>query len=308
MDFEGLSRALVDTDCDVMTDEPLAAHTTFRIGGRAALYVLPRTTTALVAAVRLLVRCGVRYRVFGALSNVLCSDAGFCGVILSTRNLTAARVEGHQIIADCGAPMARLAALAASAGLAGLAELSGIPGTLGGAVCMNAGAFGRELCDVFTSCEVYNPAKDQTETRTADALAFAYRHTNLGSAGEILLCATLTLKPDNVMAIANTMREVRERRLASQPHGASAGSIFRRPALHLSAGALIADAGLAGLTMGRAQISTKHAGFIVNLGGASAADVLALIRETRTRVFAATGYTLTCEVEYLRADDTACTS
>ncbi len=298
--MRAFANSLSAEDYEVRVEESLAPHTTFRIGGRAALFVAPRNVAALVRLAAKLHRAGMYYRVFGAFSNILVSDVGMRGVAVVTKHLTDCKQEGNVLIASCGLPLAVLARRALAAGLSGVEGLAGIPGTVGGALVMNAGAFGYEVSDVVTDVLCYLPQTDTLQMLSQSDLAFSYRTSAL-PAGAVVLSVRFRLTADAPDCIAARMTEFAARRRVSQPHLPSAGSIFRRPAPGLSAGKLIADCGMAGMQRGRAQISPIHAGFICNLGGASAADVLHLMREARTRVLAKTGYLLEPEVEYLRA-------
>lgn len=293
---------LTTCDCEVRYNEPLARHTTFHIGGTVSIFAMPRTEQALIAILDQAEACGIRYRVVGGMSNLLCSDAGFRGLIVSTRLLRACQIAGTRLVCGCGLSLVALAHKAMQAGLAGIEPLCGIPGTVGGALFMNAGAYGKEIGALVVSSRCYQPKTGAHVTLSHAAHDFGYRHSALAAQGLICLSAELVLMSDASSTIAERMTELRQRRRESQPAYPSAGSVFRRPAPGLSAGKLIAEQGLGGLQIGGARISEQHAGFIVNTGGATAADVLHLMRIAREQVQRATGYVLETEIEYLSSE------
>ena len=233
-------------------------------------------------------------------TNLLISDEGFRGVaVRPCGELTAVRRQGNDLSAGCAIPLARLALFAQQNALDGLSFAHGIPGTLGGAVVMNAGAYGGEMKDVVTAVRVLTP-EGETAVRRGEELAFAYRRSRFSDSGEIVLGAELSLTSGDGEAIAERMRELMQKRTASQPlDKASAGSTFKRPATGYAA-AMIDGAGLKGYTVGGAQVSEKHAGFVINRGGASFEDVLAVMDHVRERVRAVYGVELEPEVRIIR--------
>lgn len=278
--------------------EPMARHTTFCTGGPAALWVQPDCAEALCTLLTLAREAGVEPVLLGAGSNVLAPDEGLDTLVIQTRGVDSVRVEGTRLTAGCGLSLRRLAVSAQQNGLDGLVFAHGIPGTLGGGLFMNAGAYGGELKDVTVSALVWLP-EGRTERWDTAALDFGYRHSALQDRGAVALEATLALQPGDPAAIAAAMAELQARRTASQPLDfPSAGSTFRRPVGGYAA-ALIDQAGLKGLQIGGAQVSEKHAGFIINRGGASSADILALIAEVQRRVAAQSGIRLEPEVRIL---------
>lgn len=279
----------------VLTDEPLAKHCTFRIGGPAACYVRPDTEEALVATVRALEGARVPYLVIGKGSNLLFDDEGFEGAVVEVgRELSACTIDGTCVRAQAGISLTALAKKAAAAGLAGLEFASGIPGTLGGAVFMNAGAYGGQMSDVVRSARVLSPDGTVSVLDVADG-DFGYRKSPVQDGG-IVLDAVIDLTPDDPEAIAARIADLDERRTTKQPlDKPSAGSTFKRPEGHY-ASALIDEAGLKGWRSGDAAVSEKHAGFVVNLGQATARDVKDVIAHVTDVVEEAYGVSLEPEV------------
>lgn len=259
-------------------NEPLKAHTTFQIGGPAEELAAPESEEELLA---LLARAPAL--VLGAGSNLLVRDAGVAGLtVLLGKDFARIEIEGETIFAQAGARLSHLAQQAMRAGLAGLEFAAGIPGSVGGAVAMNAGAYGGQISDVLEEARVAVDGKIAVFPR--EAMEFGYR-TSLPLARKLVVAgARFRLHRDDPAAIAARMADFAQRRREKQPLSLpSAGSVFKRPEGHF-AGALIEGAGLKGLRVGGAQVSEKHAGFIVNTGGATAADVLALVETIRARV------------------------
>ena len=282
---------------NVRCDEPLAGHTTFRIGGPAQWLVLPRTEDEVAAVVAACREAEVPWRVLGLGSNVLAPDGGLPGVTLKlAENFASVEVlPGGLVRAAAGATNADVAAVACAAGLAGYEFASGIPGTVGGAAIMNAGAYEGQFSDVAVEVRCLVPG-DAIVTLTAAEAAWGYRTSRMMREGLVVLEATLMLRPDAPAAIQARMDDLRERRESKQPlEMPSAGSTFKRPEGHF-AGALIQEAGCQGLSVGGAQVSEKHAGFVVNTGNATATDVLALIAEVQRRVRETSGVKLEPEV------------
>ena len=276
--------------------EPLAGHTTFKIGGPAAVFVQPADEAQLCAAVALCRELAVPYYILGNGSNVLFGDKGWAGAVICLAGMKGGvRREGNTLTAPAGLPLSALCTAAWEAGLAGLEFAYGIPGTVGGAVYMNAGAYGGEMKDVLLSVR-YLTAEGQIEEAPAAALDLGYRHSIFESNGGCILSAQVRLEAGDPAAIRARMDELMGRRRDKQPlDKPSAGSTFKRPA-GAFAGALIDQCGLRGHRHGGAAISEKHCGFVVNLGGATCADVLALCREVQQIVKEQTGYTLEKEI------------
>lgn len=284
---------------NVLLDEAMAEHTTFRIGGPAAIYAVPEGAEAAAAAVAACRAAGVEMLVLGAGSDLLVSDAGFDGAVIAVGDgLGDMAVVGNRLICEAGVLLADAAELACQLGLSGLEFACGIPGTIGGACFMNAGAYGGCMADVLESVEVLNAAGEQM-TLAVDELALGYRASRIADEGLIVLSATLALEAGEVAAIRATMDELTAQREEKQPlELPSAGSTFKRPEGYF-AGKLITDAGLKGYRSGDAAVSEKHAGFVVNLGGASASDVLAVISHVQDEVRRQFGVELEPEVRMI---------
>ncbi len=276
--------------------EPLASHTTFKIGGPAAVFVRPDGEAQLCQAVRLCRQLAVPCYLLGNGSNVLFGDRGYAGAVISTAGMKGeVSRQGDTLTAPAGMPLGVLCMAALHAGLTGLEFAYGIPGTVGGAVYMNAGAYGGEMKDVLVSVR-YLTAEGTVEELPASQLELGYRHSVFETNGGCILAATVRLAPGDPDAIAAKMNELMGRRRDKQPlDKPSAGSTFKRPA-GAFAGALIEQCGLRGHRCGGAAVSEKHCGFVVNLGGATCADVLALCDEVARTVKEQTGYTLEKEV------------
>ena len=282
---------------EIRREEPLSGYTSFGIGGPAKYLLLPASSEELAEVCALLRRLGVRPLVLGNGSNVLAPDEGIDGVVIVTRRASGMELRGETLAADCGAGLTKLAAFAAEAGLTGLEFAYGIPGTLGGALIMNAGAYGGEMKDVTVRAE-YLDGELERQTAAGEALELSYRHSRF-SPEDVVLRAVLRLQPGDRETIRARCRELTEKRKASQPlELPSAGSAFKRPAGGYAA-ALIDQAGLKGYSVGGAQVSEKHAGFVVNRGGATAADVKKLLEDVRKTVQTRTGVLLEPEIKIL---------
>ena len=287
-------------DLEWVCDEPMAKHTSFRIGGPARRMAFPKTREQLVVLAGLLQEAGIEPLLLGNGTNLLVADEGLDTVVINT-SAQLSRVEQTgecELTADAGVSLCQMALFAWKQGLAGLAFAHGIPGTLGGGVVMNAGAYGGELKDVVADVTALYP--DGVRTLTADEMGFSYRHSAFSSGEGIVLGAKLKLEPGDPNAIKAKMDELMARRKASQPlEFPSAGSAFKRPPGHY-AGPLIESCGLKGARIGGAEVSCKHAGFVVNAGGATCADVLALMEKVQKTVFDTYGVLLEPEVKIVR--------
>lgn len=286
---------------ELLENEPMRDHCSFRIGGPARLMAAPSSAEQAQALLRLLREMGLCPFVLGNGTNLLVTDAGLDRVVVRMGDgMAEIRREGETgLRAGCGVPLARLAQRAQTLGLAGLEFAHGIPGTLGGAACMNAGAYGGELKDVAAETLALDENLLPRAFRGAEQ-DFSYRHSAFSDGGFTVLSCVLALTPGDPEEIRGRMRELSERRRASQPlELPSAGSTFKRPAGAYAA-ALIDQAGLKGFAVGGAQVSEKHAGFIVNRGGATFDDVLRLMEAVRETVFRAFGVTLEPEVKIIR--------
>lgn len=294
--MEHLKQKLEEAAIPYSCGEPLARHTSFQIGGPAALFCMPHTAQQLVQAIGLCREEGVRTYILGNGSNLLFSDHGFDGVVVSTRSLEPKiRVEGDRIIAGAGVSLKQVCEEAACYSLTGLEFAYGIPGSLGGAVYMNAGAYGGETRDVLLEVEFLDEA-GQIRSLPVSQLELGYRTSIFARTGWCVLRATLQLHPGDSVQIQQKMDDLMNRRRQKQPlEYPSAGSAFKRPE-GAFAGSLIEQCGLRGFRVGDAAISEKHCGFIVNLGHASCADVLELARQVSERVHRETGFVLEKEI------------
>ncbi len=286
-------------DLPILCEEPMRAHTTFRIGGSARRMAQVRSSGELCALLTLVKEEGWPYLLIGNGSNLLVSDAGIDALVIHTGRLQQIERLGEDMLyAQAGAALAKVAVFAMKHSLTGLEFAHGIPGSLGGAVCMNAGAYGGEMSHVLREVTAWLPGKGEC-CMTGDELALSYRHTYFTDHEGVVLGAKLQLRAGEETAIRARMEELIERRREKQPlEYPSAGSVFKRPAGRF-AGALIEQCGLKGLRTGDAQVSEKHAGFIINKGNATCADVLALIHKIQDIVLARTGVVLEPEIRVI---------
>ncbi len=277
----------------------LARFCTFRIGGPADMAVWPGDIDALSDLILAAESSGTRYLVCGSASNILFSDEGFRGAIIFTTKLKKICVNGNKIHAECGAPLSLLAMSAQRASLSGLEFAYGIPGSLGGAVYMNAGAYGGEISQVLRSSAYLSPKNGKIALLTAEEHDFGYRHSSYMDRDDIILSAEFELVPGNCDEIQRKMDENMEARREKQPLDyPSAGSMFKRAPGHFTA-ALIDKAGLKGCKTGGAEVSAKHAGFVINTGNATAADVVALTEYIASVVFEKYGVRIEREVRLI---------
>ncbi len=286
-------------DLAVECDVPMQRHTSFRIGGPARRMAFPVNREQLVILLGLAQECGIKPFILGKGTNLLVADEGLDTLVIKTEQMNAIRqLDDVTLEADAGISLARLAVFAQQNGLAGLEFAHGIPGSLGGAVFMNAGAYGGEMKQVVI--EVAALFEDGVRYLTADEAQFAYRHSVFSNTDAVVLGAKLRLEKGDSAEIRARMDDLMARRKQSQPlEYPSAGSTFKRPTGYF-AGTLIEQTGLKGLTVGGAQVSEKHAGFVINIGGATCADVTELIAQVQQRVLDAHGVQLEPEVKIIR--------
>ncbi|MBQ8184418.1 MAG: UDP-N-acetylmuramate dehydrogenase [Lachnospiraceae bacterium] len=287
----------------VLQQEPMKRHTTFRIGGPAKYYVTPTTVEALQGTLKACIEAQQPHYVLGNGSNVLVSDAGYDGVIIQLfKNRNDIRIEGQRVVAQAGALLTRISHEAARAGLTGLEFASGIPGTLGGALVMNAGAYGGEMKDVVEKVLVLTPEAEVCWLQKEE-LELGYRTSVIARKDYIVLEAVLHLEQGDTEQILACMEELKEARVTKQPlEYPSAGSTFKRPEGYF-AGKLIMDAGLRGYQIGGAQVAEKHCGFVINRGEATAQDVLDLVAYVKQKVKNQFGVELELEVKLLGFED-----
>ena len=298
--MEQLKQLLTAAGIAYKKNEPLAAHCTFKIGGPARLFVQPVDHAQLCRTVALCKAQGVRYYLLGNGSNILFADEGYDGAVLDISSMQdTVEVHGTQLTAGAGVRLSVLCKTALEHSLTGLEFAYGIPGTVGGAVYMNAGAYGGEMKDVLTTVQ-YLTAEGEVKEAAAAELDLRYRHSIFEENGGCILSAQFALTPGEPEVIRAKMDELMAKRLDKQPlDKPSAGSTFKRP-VGAFAAALIDQCGLRGYRHGGAAVSEKHCGFVVNLGGATCADVLALCEEVRTIVKEKTGYDLEKEIRVVR--------
>jgi len=301
--YQKLAEALKEQykDALILTEEPMKNHTTFRIGGPADIYIEP-AYSSIIPLIQYLKASDVPFMVIGNGSNLLVSDEGIEGVVISLGKKTSAiTISGDTMVVEAGAMLASVANAAADAGLTGLEFASGIPGSMGGAVFMNAGAYGGEIKDILESVTILTADMEKKVLMPED-LSLSYRHSSLMEKGGYVLSATLKLSRGNKDEIKAKIDDIRRQRIEKQPlNFPSAGSTFKRPTGYF-AGKLIDDAGLRGYTVGGAQVSEKHCGFVINKGGATAADVLQLMKDVDEKVYNEFGVHLTPEVRIVGRD------
>ncbi len=297
--METLIKELEQKNITLLKQEPMKKHTSFRIGGNADIYISPKSSEEIQSILFLAKKYDVPVTVMGNGSNLLVSDKGIRGIVIQIgEDMSTILVKGEKITAQAGALLKTIGEKALQSSLEGFAFAAGIPGSLGGAVCMNAGAYGGEIKDILVEAEVLTEDL-QIKKLSTQQLQFSYRHSIIPEKGYIVLSATFLLKKGNQKEIAQKMTELAQQRREKQPlNFPSAGSIFKRPQGYF-AGKLITDAGLKGYSIGDAQVSQKHGGFIVNKGNATCADVLALIEHCQKTVFEKFGVMLETEVKMI---------
>jgi len=298
-----LNTAVKEGRLTYQTEASLAALSSFRVGGKADCAVFPKTVDELAALVALCRTASLPYVLIGNGSNVLFDDKGYRGVVIVTTALTSCHREGNLLHCDCGASLTHLSMVAAKAGLGGFAFAYGIPGTLGGAVFMNAGAYGGEMKDIVREVLWYDPETDELGRYIGEENHFGYRESVYQHEHKLILSAVLALSPADPAAVLADMEEYMKRRREKQPlEFPSAGSTFKRYPGYYT-GKLIEEAGLKGHAIGGAAVSTKHAGFVINTGGATSADVLALISHIKAVIKERNGIEISCEVRYIPSSD-----
>lgn len=287
---------------NVQFDCPMSKYTTFRIGGNADCLAVPSSKEEILALLRFARESSIAVTVLGNCSNVLVRDGGIEGItMLINSGMSKVEIDGETVKAQAGITMGSLAQACIRASLAGFEFASGIPGCLGGGIYMNAGAYNGEIGDLVQSVDIIDEELN-LKTLTNKEMGFGYRHTALSGRNVVVIGATLKLKKGCSTAIAQQVADYTKRRRDRQPLTyPSAGSTFKRPEGAFAA-ALIDQAGLKGLTVGGAQVSQKHAGFFINIGGATAADVLELIKKVQQIVFEKNGIMLQPEVKIIGRD------
>ena len=285
------------TKIELRFNEPMAKHTSFRIGGPAEVMALPKSREELAEILKVSALLDTKPAILGAGTNILAPDDGIPGLVICMKDCLGGmeRISDTEIQVAAGVTMTRAAVFAANLGLSGMEFAHGIPGTVGGGVYMNAGAYGGEICQICKRVDVMDMDGD-IQTLTGEEMEFSYRHSRLEDEDRIVLSAVFTLTEKPVEEIRAVMQDLMNRRKASQPLDLpSAGSAFKRPAQGYAA-ALIDQAGLKGFRVGDAAVSEKHAGFAVNLGAATAEDVRSLLKQVSDKVYGDTGIRLEPEV------------
>lgn len=285
---------------EIRENEPMSEHCSFKIGGPARLMLLPSSAEEAASTLAILRSSGAQVLIVGSCTNLLIPDEGYPGAVVRMSKPASSMelLDAARIRAQAGATLNALAVFAAQHELTGLEFAHGIPGSVGGGVAMNAGAYGGEMRDVLESAE-YVDKDGAIRTLSGDALGLSYRHSAFSDTDKLITSAVFRLTPGDGEAVRARMNELIEKRRASQPLDMpSAGSTFKRPKTGYAA-ALIDEAGLKGLRVGGAMVSTKHAGFVVNAGGATYSDVIELMREVRRRVYEFSGVLLEPEVKII---------
>ena len=278
----------------------LGSFSPIKIGGEADLVVYPESEASLISLISLLESAGIKYKTVGRMSNLLPPDEGYSGVVIRTDHFNELKIKNNCLSVFCGASLPHIAARLCELGLSGFEELSGIPGSIGGAIIGNAGAFGKEISDVLIDTRLYDVKDKQFIRLDSTECRFDYRSSNFGVDKFIILSADFKFCLSDSAQVKAKMREVADRRRGSQPIGyPSLGSTFKRPEKNTPAARLIDECGLKGHTVGGAQISEKHAGFIINIGGATSADYLRLANYAAQKVYECFGVRLEKEVEIL---------
>lgn len=285
---------------NIHLNQPMSKHTTFKVGGVADILVEPENINQLIEILSCAKEYNVPYFVMGNGSNLLVGDKGIRGLVIKIANaMSRCEVDGEYIKAECGIKLSRLASNALAGCLTGLEFASGIPGTLGGAVFMNAGAYGGEMKDVIKEVTYFDIEKNEVITISGEACEFGYRHSVFSDLNVVILEATMKLALGEADEIRAVMNDLAARRNEKQPvDKPSAGSTFKRPEGYF-AGTMIQDCGLKGYSIGGAQVSEKHAGFVINTGDATARDILELIEYVKEKVSEKYGVILEPEVRFV---------
>ena len=270
----------------VLVNEPMSKHTTFKVGGPADIFISIKDTKEAIEIIRLLCDFNIPYFVIGNGSNLLVKDEGYRGVIIELgKHFSSINIAEDTITADAGTLLSKVANEAYKASLSGLEFASGIPGSVGGGVFMNAGAYGGEMKDVVESVTLLNTKTGQIVVKSCSEMEFAYRYSIAKKESFIILSAKFKLSPSNRDSIKEKMDNLKALRVEKQPlEYPSAGSTFKRPEGYF-AGKLIQDAGLKGYTVGGAMVSDKHSGFVINKGNATASDIMTLISDVQRIVY-----------------------
>lgn len=285
---------------NVKVKAPMSQHTSFRAGGNAAVLVQPQTADELQEVIRMLNEEGIKHMVIGNGTNILVRDEGYDGVIVKAgAPFSYVNIEGTKLSCGCGTLLSVVANAAADKSLTGFEFASGIPGSIGGAVFMNAGAYDGEIKNILEEVKLISADGSRVYTVSGEELHLGYRRSDLQESGDIVIEATIALEEGEEEAIRGKMAELTARRNSKQPvQYPSAGSFFKRPEGYF-AGKLVQDAGCKGLTVGGAQVSVLHSGFVINIGGATATDIIQLMQLVQERVMDKFGVMLEPEVRII---------
>ncbi len=300
MNYTSVMERLADAKIEYSENAVLAPYTSFRIGGPAHIAAFPKNADEACLTFKILRDGGVRTLILGNGTNVLVADEGFDGAAVILSGMRSCEVDGEYITADAGVPLTKLAYVAAKNSLSGLEFAYGIPGSVGGGIYMNAGAYGGEISQVVVESRYYDLVSGECGKLIGDEHNFAYRHSAYMDSDKVILSAKLKLQPGDKAAIEATMADYMSRRRDKQPpEYPSAGSVFKRGNGFITA-QKIDEAGLKGRCVGGAQVSEKHAGFIINKGGATAKDILRLIEIIKSEVYEKFALEIECEVRYIK--------
>ena len=287
-------------DVKYLENESFAKHSPINIGAEAECIVYPQSEKCFVNLLRFLQNNKIQYKILGRMSNVLPPDEKYEKVIVKTDLLNEFTIEGQSLVADCGTLLSSVCSRLSDFGCSGFEPLSGIPGSIGGAIVGNSGAFGREVCELVEEVRVFDPGDGKVLRLSSDECRFDYRTSIFKKNNLVILSAKMSTNASSKEAVKNAMREYQKIRRERQPVGEpSLGSTFKRPCRELYAAKLIDDCGLRGLRFGGAKISEKHAGFIVNTGSATAKDYLSLGEYVKKQVLNKFSINLEYEVEIL---------
>lgn len=297
--YDAFFAFLAKEDVEYKRNATISLCSSVKIGGNADVAIFPNTQDKLIRSVKYLKENKIKYRVVGKMSNILADDSGYCGVLVFTTHLNRFSRSDCYVNVECGALFSHVIARCAKYGLGGAEALFGIPGTVGGMVFSNAGAFGSEISDFLVDALVYDSEKEKIQALTATQMQFSYRSSILNGSRLILLSATFLFERRRQEDILNEVGKIKERRMREQPYEyPSLGSIFKRVD-GISAGKLIDMAGMKGYSVGGAQISQKHAGFIINKHNSSSEDFKKIISDVKQTVSERYGVLLNEEIEYL---------
>ena len=295
---------LIDTaksiGCDFLLNEPMKKHTTFRIGGPCDIMLMPETRAQAISVIKACRNLNFDYIIIGNGSDMVFGSGGYNGAVVCMCRLNSIKVENTSVYCDAGVNMSALCNAALENALTGAERLFGIPGTVGGAVCMNAGAYGGQVGDILVSCDYYDG--ENIVTVPVSDMELSYRHSLFSDGSKAVLGARFEFKQGDKAEIRKAMTDYIERRKSKQPvEYPSAGSVFLRPEGHF-AGALVEQCGFKGKCVGDAQVSEKHCGFIINKGNATSSDVKNLVADIKRKVLSEKGVSLQCEIKFIGED------